>query len=278
MVGTFAMTAGAPVALAQGGGGGGAVQTALTDPNASEVRAEFMKVLSRYPVDVARVFKVDPSLLSREDYLAQYPAVAEFLKQHPEVRHSPAYYLERVTFPSYYDRGPFDRMFEAITIVAVVLAIVGGVIWLIRTAVDYRRWGRLTKVQAEAHTKLLDRFTGNDELLAYVQSPAGAKFLQSTPISLDGEPRQMGAPLSRILWSLQAGVVLAIVGIGLHLVANRLEASYIARGYQPGSAEEFFVLAVVVTALGVGFLASAGMSYLLSKRLGLLGSQPGAGA
>jgi len=38
------------------------------------------------------------------------------------------------------------------------------------------------KVQAEAHTKLLDRLTSNDELLAYVQSSAGSRFLQSAPM------------------------------------------------------------------------------------------------
>ena len=31
--------------------------------------------------------------------------------------------------------------------------------------VDHRRWLRQSKVQTEVHTKLLDRFTSNDDLL-----------------------------------------------------------------------------------------------------------------
>ena len=49
-------------------------------------------------------------------------------------------------------------------------------IWLIKTLVDYRRWLRLTKIQTEAHTKLLDRLTSNDDLRAYIQSPSGRRF------------------------------------------------------------------------------------------------------
>ena len=89
---------------------------------------------------------------------------------------------------------------------------IGLLVWLIRTLVDYRRWNRLAKVQTDFHTKILDRFTANNDLLTYIQSPAGSKFLQSTPIMLDAAPRSMGAPLGRILWSLQGGIVLACGG------------------------------------------------------------------
>jgi hypothetical protein len=47
----------------------------------------------------------------------------------------------------------------------------------------------LSKVQTEVHTKIVDRFTANDDLLAYIQSPAGSKFLESSPIHLDAGPR-----------------------------------------------------------------------------------------
>jgi hypothetical protein len=114
-------------------------------------------------------------------------------------------------------------MFEMISVFVIMLLVVSALGWSIRTAVDYRRWGRLAKVQAEAHTKLLDRFTGNEELLAYVKSPAGARFLESAPIQLDGGPRSVGAPLNRILWSLQAGIVMAAAGIGMNVVSRRID-------------------------------------------------------
>jgi hypothetical protein len=148
------------------------------------------------------------------------------------------------------------------------LAIFGGfgmaiwvVVWLIRTIVDYRRWSRLAKVQTDAHTKLLDRFTANEDLLRYMQSPAGAKFLESSPIRLDAGPRGVGAPLGRILWSLQGGVVLVAVGIGLQMVTGQVRDE----GQQVIQA-----LGILAVAAGVGFIISAVVSYVISQRLGLI--------
>jgi hypothetical protein len=143
----------------------------------------------------------------------------------------------------------------------ISLTVVGALGWVIRTAVDYRRWGRIAKVQAEAHTKLLDRFTGNEDLLAYVQSPAGARFLKSSPIALDGGPRAMGSPISRILWSTQAGLVLGAAGVGLNYAAGKID---------PTHAEPIFMFSVLLISIGLGFFGSAFVSYVLSRRLGVL--------
>ena len=58
-------------------------------------------------------------------------------------------------------------------------------IWIIRTLVEYRRWHRTSKVHTEVHNKLMDRFTANEDLLAYMQTPAAQRFLESAPLSLD---------------------------------------------------------------------------------------------
>ena len=138
-------------------------------------------------------------------------------------------------------------------------------VWLIRTLIDYRRWNRLTKVQTDVHTKLLDRFSSNEDLLAYMQSPAGAKFLESTPIRLDSGPRSVGAPLSRILWSIQGGVVLLAGGFGFLTISARL-ANHLG-------ASPIHAIGVLAIALGVGFVVSAIISYAISYRLGLLERQ-----
>lgn len=239
------------------------------DPAAAQkVRDEFMVILRKYSPSVRQVLKLDPSLLSSEQYMAPYPAIVAFLNQHPEVRKSPAYYFQPVQTASddsyYYDPRDraWERMMDAAAVVTAFLVVGGTLAWLVRTAVDYRRWGRLAKVQAEAHTKLLDRFTGNDELLAYVQSPAGSRFLKSSPISLDGNAKTMAAPFSRILWSMQVGLVMSILGLGLN---------YVSRTIDPFRAEPVFVFSVVALSVGIGFIASAAASYIMSKRLGLLG-------
>jgi hypothetical protein len=142
---------------------------------------------------------------------------------------------------------------------------IGLLTWLIRTFLDYRRWNRLSKVQAEVHTRLLDRFNTNEELMAYIATPAGSKFLQSAPISLDTGTRSMGAPLSRIMWSLQSGLVLVAAGGGLMLASGRMDEDT----YLP-----LEIMGIIAVALGVGFAVSAGVSYLLSQKMGLLDPAP----
>jgi hypothetical protein len=152
-------------------------------------------------------------------------------------------------------------VFEGVGIFAGFGMGIGLLAWLIRTLIDYRRWHRLSKVQTDFHTKLLDRFTAHEDLLAYVQSPAGAKFLQSSPITLDAGPRSMGAPLGRILWSAQAGLVMTAVGIGLQVASWQLADD---------ASQPLHVLGILGIALGVGFAVSALMSFVISQRLGLL--------
>jgi hypothetical protein len=239
---------------------------------AEDVREGLMKVLDQYPPEVGSVLKLDPSLLASEAYLAGYKTLVTYLNEHPEIRRSPAFYFENVqglnSHRSVYDRYYYDprnqawnQMTEMATILGVTISMVIGFVWLVRTAIDYRRWGRLARVQAEAHTKLLDRFAGNDELLAYVQSPAGTRFLQSSPIALDGTAKPVGAPIARILWSMQAGVVAAAAGIGLYYVSKNIDVE---------RAEPVFMFAILLLAVGLGFVVSAGLSFALSRRLGLL--------
>jgi hypothetical protein len=240
------------------------------EPEAQRIRSEFMGALKQYPPAVGAVLKLDPSLITSDTYLTPYPAITSFLAKHPEIKRSPAYYLSQISTgsDSNYDYRNYEgskaqawnNVQEMMSVGFIMIAVFGTLIWFVRTAVDYRRWGRLAKVQADAHTKLLDRFTANEELLAYVQSSAGARFLKSAPISLDGSPRTMGAPLSRILWSMQAGVVLAFAGIGMNYVSRRVDTN---------QAEPMFFFSVVILSLGLGFFVSAGLSYILSKRLGL---------
>jgi hypothetical protein len=153
-------------------------------------------------------------------------------------------------------------MVQGIQIITVVGIITGAFIWIIRTLLDYRRWLRVTRVQAEVHGKLLDRFASNEDLLSYIQTPAGRKFLESAPIPLDADvSRTVSAPINRILWSVQAGVIIAAGSMGLLYISGR-EIQEIGR--------PLFAMGSVGLALGAGFVVSALVSYLLSRRLGLV--------
>src|SRR6476646_6224925 len=78
-------------------------QTDSPDPKAQQVRDQLVNVLQQYPPTLGTILRADPSLMN-DQYLAQYPAVIAFLNQHPEVRRSPAFYLEnfRSGYEGYY--------------------------------------------------------------------------------------------------------------------------------------------------------------------------------
>jgi len=238
----------------------------VEQPDAQRTHGELSELLEHYPPALRSVLALDPSLADNQSYLAPYPALEKFLSAHPEIARDPVFYFGN---PNTHERqDPDSRILdmwrEALTNAAIFAGFgmaIGLLVWLIRTLVDYRRWSRLAKVQTDVHTKLLDRFTSNEELLAYIQSPAGAKFLQSSPITLDASPRSVGAPLGRILWSVQGGVVLIAGGIGMQVVSARVTDA---------ASQSLHALGVLGIALGLGFVASAIISFAISHRLGLI--------
>lgn len=246
-----------------------AIEAPARSIDAQETRKDLHAILNTHPPSVARVLSADPSLMRNDSYLAPYPALRTFLTQHPEIPQNASYYMSgSVSGPRDDQPAPNQQMrmiedlIESASVLTVFLVVLGAAIWLIRTVLEQRRWNRLSKIQAEVHTKLMDRFSSNDELIAYVQTPSGRRFLESGPSPLQetAPARSISAPFSRILWSVQAGVVLGIAGVGALFLSARLvyEAS-----------QFFFVVGVLMLALGAGFVLSAGASYGLARKLGL---------
>jgi hypothetical protein len=237
---------------------------------AEETRRALEELLRQYPPSLPRILRLDPSLLGNPGYLQPYPALAAFLTEHPEVGHNPGYFFaeyegnygDRVRVVTAQERAleMWREAIQGFTIGTVLLALGAGVIWLIRTLIEHRRWSRLSKIQTEVHNKLMDRFTANEDLLAYIQTPAGKRFLESAPIPLDS-PRAINAPLGRILWSAQAGTVLTVLGLGVAVVASRSLEEVAA---------PLAAFGVVIIALGLGFIISAFLAYALTRRFGLL--------
>lgn len=252
--------------------GAGATQPPLpsADVDARTTREQFRDLMQRFPPNLARILKMDPTLLGSDAYLAQYPALAAYLTAHPEIAHNPEYYLDFVPgnlqeWQPLDARGQTMRMYrdmmEGLGAFAIFLAVAGLIAWFVRTFIDYRRWLRLSRVQTDAHNKLLERFAGTGDLLAYVQSPAGRRFLESAPIPLDAGPRHVAAPFGRILWSVQAGVVITIVGIGFQIVSGRVIEDL---------GQPLALIGVLAMALGIGFILSGGVSYILARKMGLV--------
>lgn len=231
--------------------------------DARETRARLHELLRQHPPAVGEVLQRDPSL-ARPDYLAPYPALVAFLQQHPEIARNPSFffgdYQFRVPQPTDRSREMFREVMDGLTAVVIMGAIIGTGIWLIRTFIDQRRWLRVARTQSDVHAKLLDRMANNEDLLAYIQTPAGRRYLESGPLMTE-EPSRPAAPLARIILSLQAGVVLTFLGIGFWISQT---------SFPDDMSEGFFIIGTLITSLGAGFAVSAVLAYLISSRFGLV--------
>ena len=236
----------------------------LDSQNAYNTQQDLWRVMRQYPPAVGEIIQRDPSLLTKPDYMSAYPNLAAFIEQHPEITRNPGFYFGTY---EYRQRSSTDRAYSLMEDILGGMAAGTGLIglasvfiWLVKTIVDHRRWLRTSKVQVEMHTKLLDRLTTNEDLMAYAQSPAGSRFLESTPISLEAESRA-SAPVARIIWSMQAGIVLMALGGGL-LWVQKDAIEEVRQGIS--------VIQAIVGSVGVGLLLSAVVAYVVSGRLGIL--------
>ena len=220
--------------------------------------------MEQYPPTLGEVLRLDSSLLTRPDYLAPYPALVAFLQQHPEVQRNPSFFFGQR--PQQSEQSAEIRAVSAVQDVLLAFwflcgftVVVSLMYSLLRQALEYRRWRRQVQIQTEMQTKLVDKLTTGQEMLTYLENSGGKRLMEWPPIP--AESRTI-APVTRILWSVQIGIVIAAVGIGF----------WSARGTigNPELFSVFEVMGTMATAIGVGFVLSAVVSWFLSLRLGLI--------
>ena len=252
----------------------GAVAAAPAAPSAPDeatvdsTRRQLMEHLRMSP-RLTEVLSRDASLLTDSEYIQRKnPELAAFLQQHPEVARNPEFYLfggrggerledvrfnndhetqgERITNRLVNDAGP---------VIAILIFLFTGA-WLVRLVMDNLRWKRVVRLQTDVHNKLLDKFGSSQELLAYMQTDAGKRFLEGSPISvaLGSDEPQWGSPIVRIMRPLQVGIIVTAAGVGLVCIP-----------YEP-----FFSFGRVVLMVGIGFIISAAASWLIARSSGLL--------
>lgn len=134
----------------------------------------------------------------------------------------------------------------------IVAALVGWFVWLIS---KHALRSRALKSQALLQNKLIDKLMSSKEILEFANSEA-AKTLGS--MGLEG-PRN---PFDRILDTAKTGIVSLSLGLACGML-HRLAHSVIPR-------ELFLILAILLVALGIGFLISVVVAYALSRSWGLL--------
>jgi hypothetical protein len=148
------------------------------------------------------------------------------------------------------------RKMQEVLTVAIVFGMVSWVTWVIANAI---RRGQTARTVANLHSKLLDKCTSNQELLSYLESQSGRRFLESTTTS-------EANPSGRILNAIQAGAITALAGGAMLIVRTEQRMDWDGR-------EFLLICGAVLLAIGVGYLVSAAMSYVLCRSWGLFRQQ-----
>jgi hypothetical protein len=130
----------------------------------------------------------------------------------------------------------------------VTLATIAWGIWVFNKTRRER-----TSQMVELQTKMLERFANSQEFVGFLQSSSGQQYLRW----LTEVPRK--SPKLKIIRSVQTGVVLMILGtclIGLSFLV----------GFSRPTEEGPFIIGFLSFFLGAGFVASAAISYIMSKK------------
>lgn len=256
--------------------------TPISDQDLAALQDQLLQLLRTSP-RLTTVVARDPSLLADQEYVTRNnPELAQFLAQHPEIARNPDYYLfthlearggrrdqalERAVWPDLPDTNgvPFNpNLHEVVGDVSAVLAFASfltAFFWVVRQFLENRRWSRIFKQQSEVHGKLIEKFNTPQEIAAYMETDAGKRFLEAAPIPISFEPQQrMPNAVARVLWPLQIGIVLVLLGTGLLFL----------RGASPDMNIPMLVFGTIILMPGIGFMISAGITWVLAGRLGLL--------
>lgn len=258
-----------------------------SDEELAAVREQLIALLRMSPT-LTQVVETDPTLLADQEYVSRTnPQLAQFLAQHPEVSRNADFYLfadlprrgghnveglrRRVNGNAPYNMEQMQQqtrreyMGDLMGTLAFV-GIAGSLLWLIRILLENRRWSRVFRLQSEIHAKLIDRFASNQELLHYMETEPGKRFLEAAPIPVEFERNQrLPGGLSRVLGPLQIGVVLTLLGLGMLILHRSLREL----------ADPLLVFGMVTLMPGLGFIISAIITWRISERLGLM-PQPAA--
>lgn len=127
---------------------------------------------------------------------------------------------------------------------------------ILRTWSDNGTRRKLAETKAGLHRDLITRFGSTEELLTYLRSDAGRDLLSPAQAETPN-------PFKRILAGMQSGVLLVAVGSALIFLS---QTNYYGSDGRSG----FSFLGALSFALGLGFLVSAGLSWALSRRWGLI--------
>jgi hypothetical protein len=148
-------------------------------------------------------------------------------------------------------------MNNAIDSIATALTICW-IVWVSFTSV--RRF-LIAKTKANLQEKVLQRIDSSDALASLAANESGRRFLESITV----EENQVSSPFGKILFGLQAGLVLFCFGVAMVFLSHHVDTNG-----SPG----LIILGIGAIGLGLGFLTASAASLFVSRKLGLIPSEP----
>ncbi|HSY34353.1 MAG TPA: hypothetical protein VK814_01250 [Acidobacteriaceae bacterium] len=139
---------------------------------------------------------------------------------------------------------------------AIVGSTIGWIVWVVFTSL--RRY-LIAKTKARLQEKILERITSSDALATLAANDSGRHFLESITV----EDSQPVSPSGRILFGIQAGLVLLCFGLAILTLHRHI--------YDPNGG--FIIVGTGGIGLGLGFLTASAASLLMSRKLGLIPSE-----
>ncbi len=133
-----------------------------------------------------------------------------------------------------------------IIVVPSFFFLTGWIMWMI---VQWRQYRYRMNIQL----KMLDKVGNGWELVQFVESKAGAKFIASMELPSVG-------PKDRILFAVNKAVILLVLGV----------AVYAIRGTLNEAAVVFTILGTVLVAFGFRYVIATLISYRLASKWGLI--------
>ena len=135
----------------------------------------------------------------------------------------------------------------------VMLALIGALAWFATIYIRARQRSRELSTLSEFQTRLLDKLESGEALTAFMESKGGDRLMRTfRPPPASG--------LDRVLSAATAGLVMT--SAGLAAIAIQVTQDIGGRG--------FAVTGILLTGLGLGFLLSAALSFVLARRYGTL--------
>jgi hypothetical protein len=259
--------------------------SAPSEQEMAEIQGQFLKLLRLSP-SLTSVVARDPSLLSDPAYVERNnPELAAFMAAHPDIAKNPDFYLfshlkeggddreqalERTVWPDLVPQRDHQssaaEVADKMIPMVIVITIFGALVLITKFIFESRRWSRTFKMQSEVHSRLIDKFSTSQELAAYMETEAGRRFLEAAPIST-GASAGPFVPnvVARVLTPLQIGFVMVLLGIGFLLLRHVGDQD---------TAESMLITGTIMLMPGIGFILSAGATWAVAHRLGLMPDNP----